>query len=325
LIPLELLVLPPLAIAAGIDLYLTLLFIGAAPTMGLWALPLPGALGDLDSPGVLIMVGTFFVLEFAAERFPPAALVWNAFHAIIRPVSGMLLALLLLDGQPLVITLSGSILGGALASFAHGVRSGGAVVRWLGTTPPPSVLLVSLAEDVLVLGLVALALDAPLWALVGAGLLLVTVAQPAPSLLRAFRFAIQLAIGRVFQTLQQRRWRSAEELPEWVRASLEDDTLAPGGALRGSRVGTHRLDGAPRFAIGWVVVRGGTPIFVYRRGRGSVRVDLGPLDATSVFEGDFFRRVDLSAGDRGTPTCIFFGLSGPSAESLRAEFLFSPA
>ena len=93
--------LPPLALAAGVDLYLTLLFIGAAPTMGLWEAPLPGALSDLDSPGVLIMVGTFYVLEFAAERFPPAALLWNAFHAIIRPVSGTLLALLILDGQPL--------------------------------------------------------------------------------------------------------------------------------------------------------------------------------------------------------------------------------
>jgi hypothetical protein len=325
LIPLELLVLPPLAIAAGIDLYLTLLFISAAPTVGLWALPLPGALGDLDSPGILIMVGTFFVLEFAVERFPPAALVWNAFHAIIRPLSGILLALLLLDGQPLAVTLPGSILAGALAFFAHGVRSGGAVVRWLGTTSPPSVLLVSLAEDVVALGLVALALGAPLWASGGAVALLVTVARPAPSLLRAFRFASQLAIGRVFQTLHQRRWRRAEELPEWVRASLEDDTLAPGGALRGSRVGTYRLDGAPRFAIGWVVVREGGPMFVYRRRWSSAEVDLSPLHTTSIFEGDFFRRVDFDADDRGTLTCLFFGLSGPSAENLRAEFLFIPA
>ena len=57
----EILILPPLAIAAGIDLYLTLLLIVAAPTLGLWP-ELPGALGDLDSPSVLITVGVFYLL-----------------------------------------------------------------------------------------------------------------------------------------------------------------------------------------------------------------------------------------------------------------------
>ena len=73
-IPLVLLALPPLAVAAGVDLYLTLLFLAAAPTTGLWETPLPGALGDLDPPGVLVMVGAFYILEFAAERAPPSAL-----------------------------------------------------------------------------------------------------------------------------------------------------------------------------------------------------------------------------------------------------------
>lgn len=322
-IPPELLALIPLSLAAGIDLYLTLLFIGAAPTTGLWDGPLPGALGDLDSPGVLIMVGTFYLLEFTAERFPPAALAWNAFHAIIRPVSGVLLAMLLLDGQELPVVIGGSLLGGALASLAHGVRSGGAVVRWLATASPPSVLLVSLGEDALVLGLVSLTLDAPPWATLASFVLLLGAAYTGPSLLRAFGFAIRLAIGRIFQTLTQSRWRAATELPLWVRRSLEhDDVLAPGGALRGSPVGAYRLPGAPRFAIGWVVVRGGAPVFVFRKRRRARHIDLGPLTAEHIMEGDFFRRVDL---DRKTesPACVFFTLNGPSAESLRAEFLFT--
>ena len=322
-IPLELLALPPLALAAGIDLYLTLLFIGAALTTGLWSSPLPGALGDLDSPGVLIMVGTFYLLEFAAERFGPAALAWNAFHAIIRPISGVLLAMLLLDGQSMPVIVGGSLLGGVLASLAHGVRSGGAVVRWVGAASPPSVLLVSLGEDALVLGIVSLTLDAPTWALFASFALLLTVGYAAPSLLRAFGFAIRLAIGRIFQTLRQRRWRSASELPPWVRSSLEDDdVLAPGGALRGSPVGAYRLPGAPRFAIGWVVVRGGAPVFIFRRRRKTSRVDLGTLTAEHILEGDFFRRVDLGR-ERTAPACVFFSLNGPSAESLRAEFLFA--
>jgi hypothetical protein len=319
-IPIELLTLSPLALAAGVDLYLTLLFIGAAPTIGLWEAPLPGALSDLDSPGVLIMVGTFYLLEFAAERFPPAALAWNAFHAIIRPVSGMLLGLLVLDGQPLGMVIAGSLLGGALASLAHGMRAGGAVTRWLGSAAAPSVLLVSLAEDVVVLGLVSLTLDEPAWAFGASLVLLASLAPSAPSHLRAFLFAISLAIGRVFQTLRQRRWRGAEELPVWVSSVFEDDLVAPGGALRGCPAGALRIRGAPTFATGWVVVRGGAPVFVHRRRREVAQIDLGALSATRVSEGGFYRAVDLEG--QGSGGRVLFGLTGPSAESLRAEFLF---
>ena len=295
-LPPELLVLPPLALAAGIDLYLTLLFLGAAPTTPWWDHPLPGALGDLDSPGVLIMVGTFYILEFAAERFAPGALVWNAFHAIIRPVSGTLLALLLLDGQSLPVILTGCALAGALASLSHAARSGGAIVRWLGSASSPHVLLVSLAEDVLVLGIVTLVLDAPGWAL-GVSVGLVMAAAPGtPSHVRAFAFAVRLAVGRAFQTLTQRRWMGSEALPAWVRRSLEGDVLAPGGGLRGSPAGAYRLPGAPRFATGWVVVRGSSPIFVFRRRARPGTIDLGTLVAERVLESGFFRRVDLRTG-----------------------------
>jgi hypothetical protein len=327
-IPAALLALPPLAVAAGVDLYLTLLLIGAAPTLGLWDLPLPGALGDLDSPSVLITVGLFYLAELVAERFPPSAIVWNAFHAIIRPVSGALLALLLLDGEPLALVVGGAVLAGLLSSMAHGIRSGWAVLRWLGAGSAPPTRLLSLAEDVGVIGLVSLTLDAPAWAL---GLTVVVLAVVTPStrsLLRAFDYAIRLIAGRVFVTLRQRRWNGPDELPEWVAAALEnDDVLAPGGALRGSPVGAWRLPGAPRFVVGWVVVRGGPPVFVYRKRRivpgrrPPERVDLGDLEASQVYEADLFRRLDLQGG--GTRPFLLFGLGGPSVESLRAEFDFA--
>ena len=60
-----------------------------------------------------------------------------------------------------------------------------------------------------------------------------------------------------------------------------------------------------------------------------MRVDLGSLDATNLFETDLFRRVDLSVRTGGADRAsrsgafILFGLGGPSMESLRAEFLAS--
>jgi hypothetical protein len=268
------------------------------------------------------MVGTFYLLEFSAERYPTAALVWNAFHAIVRPIAGALLALLLLDGEPVLLVLAGAITAGGFASFAHAARSGGAIVRWLGSTTAPHVLLVSMLEDALVLGLVTLSLDVPVAALASAVALVGGAALVGPSHARAFGFAVRLAVARVAQTLTQRRWLGPEELPLWVRAPLEGDDMAPGGALRGSPAAAHRLPGAPRFATGWVVVRGGSPLFVYRRRTEAASVDLGPLTAENVLETSFFRRVDLKTSS-GTPVRVFFGVNGPSEASLRAEFMFA--
>lgn len=321
-VPVELVVLVPLAIAAGIDLYLTLLFLGAALGTPWWDPPLPGALGELDSLGVIVTVGAFYVLEFVAERYAPAGLLWNAFHAVIRPVAGALLALLLLDGQGLPIVVTGALLAAALTSLTHAVRSGSAILRWLKPSRTPHVLLVSLLEDTLVLGLLTLVLDQPRWALAVSGVLVLAVIPAAPSHARAFAFAVRLVAWRAFETLVPRRWVGQDELPIWVRRAMEQDVLAPGGGLRGSPVGAYRLPGAPRFATGWVVVRGGSPIFVHRRGADPRDVvDLGDLEVRGVSETALYRRIDL-APSGGAGACVFFSVNGPSEESLRAEFLF---
>ena len=319
-LPPEILVLVPLAIAAGIDLYLTLLFLGVMPTTTWWSDPLPGALGDLDSLGVMVMLGGFYLLEFAAERFPTATLVWNAFHTVIRPVSGALLAMLLLDGQPTLVIATGATLAGALASAAHSIRSGASILRWLGSSPGPHPLLISLVEDVIVLGVVALVIDQPTWALAAGFVMAVGGSFGGASRVRAFIFAVRLGAGRVFQTLGSSRWSNTEEVPGWVRAALEGDAQLLGGGLRGSPVGAHRLPGAPPFVPGWIVVRDDSPIFVFHKRKGVALVDLSALDAVDVVESGFFRRVDLT-GPGKTGACIFFALSGPSAQSLRSEFV----
>ena len=316
-IPPEFLVLPPLALAAGVDLYLTLLLLGAAPSTGWWG-SLPGALGDLHSTGVLVMAGSFYLMELAAEGWPSAALFWNAFHAIIRPLAGALLALLLLDGQPLTVVVPGAAVAGLMASAAHAARTGGGVLFWLDSAKHPNRVLVALLEDVAVLGLVVLLLDQPLWALAAAGVIVSASLRVAGSQVRAFAFAVRLVWARAWQTLGQPRWDDPESFPRWVRDALAGDVMAPGGGLRGCPAGGHRLPGAPRFATGWVVVRGDTPLFVYPRRGGLGSVDLGTLHADEVSESAFFRRVALSSG--GGPANLYVGLDGPGIESLRAEF-----
>lgn len=318
-IPPELLALAPLALAAGLDLYLTLLFLGAAPALHWWD-ALPGALGDLNSTGVLVMVGTFYLLELLAELVPSAALFWNASHAIIRPVAGALLALLLLDGQPLSILIPGALVSAALASAAHATRTGGGVLFWLDSKRVPNRFLVALLEDACVLGTVVLLLDRPAVALAVAAAVTVAAAwgRVVGSQVRAFAFAVELVWAKVWLTLGQPRWSDPEDFPWWVRGALKGDVMAPGGGLRGARAGGHRLPGAPRFAVGWVVVRGDTPLFVFRRRAHVGSVDLGTVRAQGVAESAFFRRVEM--GGPGTPN-LYFRLDGPGPESLKAEFL----
>ncbi len=319
-LPPALLALCPLALAAGVDLYLTLFFLGVAPSTPWWDHPLPGALGDLSSVGVLVMVGGFYVLEVTAERWPMSALFWNAFHAIIRPLAGALLALLLLDGQPTQVVAAGAVLSGILASGAEAVRSGGSTLLWLSNASSPRRGLVSVAEDVTVLGLLTLLID---HATVAAGLslvLIVTALPAAGSQFRAFTFAARLAWGRVWRTLGRARWTDPDDFPGWVRAALAGDVMAPGGGLRGTPSAGYRLPGAPRFATGWVVVRGDDPVFVFRTRKGPSLVELGALGASGIDEGALFRRVDLGRGDEGA-TSLYFGLDGPGPDSLRSEFL----
>lgn len=316
-LPPEALALVPLALAAGVDLYLTLLFLGAAPILGWWD-ALPGALGDLNSPGVLVMVGTFYVLELLFEFFPSAALFWNAFHAIIRPLAGALLALLLLAGHPLAVVVPGALVAGVLASAAHATRTGGGVLFWLDSRKEPHRVLVALLEDACVLGMVVLLLDSPPAALAASALVALAGIRAMGSQVRAFAFAVELVWARVWLTLGQPRWRDPEEFPWWVRDALKDDVMAPGGGLRGCPAAGHRLPGAPRFAIGWVVVRGDTPLFVYLRRARTARVDLGTVQARDVAESAFFRRVEM-AGPASSN--LYFRLDGPRVEGLRAEFI----
>ena len=93
-----------------------------------------------------------------------------------------------------------------------------------------------------------------------------------------------------------------------------------GDGLRGSPVGAHGLPGAPPFVPGWMAVRDDSPIFVFNKRKGVALVDLSVLDAVDIVESGFFRRVDLT-GPGKTNACIFFALSDPSAQSLRAEFV----
>jgi hypothetical protein len=322
-LPVALLALAPLSIVAGVDLYLTLLLIGVAPTTSLWETPLPGALGDLDSPGLLIVVGSCYLLEFAAERFGVSSLVWNGFHALLRPLSGFLLGVLVLDGFPLWAMTLGALCAGFVASFVHAVRSGGAIIRRLTSNDRPSPLLLSLTEDVGVLAVVVLTLDRPGAAAALAGGLLIATLPFAANRLRAFGFGITLVASRPLAGLRARRWHGSDALPSWVTEALaEDSAVQELGPVRGTPAAGHRLPGAPAFAIGWLVIREGSPAFAYRARSRSILARLEGAEASALEQHPLHRTLSLhSAAGRFH---LLFRQLGPTSETLLLEFGEAP-
>ena len=131
--------------------------------------------------------------------------------------------------------------------------------------------------------------------------------------------AVRLAVGHLFRPLRQRRWTSVDEMPPWVAQVLEDDDpFAPGGALRATPAAGWRLQGRRRFQNGWVVVRGGAPLFLARRRGSPVSVDLGAFGVAALTDRGLYRRIDLIA--ENSAPFILLGSDGPSTEGLRAEF-----
>lgn len=313
-----LLLLAPLAFAAGVDLYLTLLVLGLASVTG-WGATLPGNLPDLGAAPLLAMAGVFYLFEFAAERPALASLIWNGVHALIRLLGAALLVLMALPDAPVPTQLLLGAGAAALAFLGHGGRFGTRQLLRLAAARPPSFVLVSLAEDAVTLGLVALAIDLPR---VGALLVLVlcavvsTVGRPA---LRASLFGLRLAWGVGWGLLSHRRWTPAADLPGWILRRWPGDALAPGGLLRGTAAGGWRIPGGGPFRRGWIVVTGSGPFFVHRTLLGTRAASLGGAGVRRVVERAAFHRVELQEGS-GRPFALLIPRDGPAPEVLRGEF-----
>ncbi len=144
--------------AAGLNLYATVAVLGLLARFG--HLPLPPGLALLAGWPVIIVSTTLFVIEFFADKIPAFDLVWNALHTFIRvPVAGLLAYQATRQLSP-EHQLLATLLGAAVAFIAH---SGKTAAR-AAVTPSPepfSNISLSLAEDVVAIGLTWMATRHP--------------------------------------------------------------------------------------------------------------------------------------------------------------------
>ncbi len=152
----------PLSLSSGVNLYLTLLALGTAERTG-W-LDLPGGLDVIGSIPVMVVAGVLFIVEFFADKIPYVDSVWDFLHTFVRPAGALLLTFNLVPADEPELRTAMVLVAGTAALTAHSGKAGFRAL--VNTSPEPvSNTVVSLAEDVGVVGLIALAVAFPLVAL----------------------------------------------------------------------------------------------------------------------------------------------------------------
>lgn len=172
------------SLAAGVNLYATVAVLGLAARYG-WV-QLPEQFQVFNNPWVIGVAGALYVIEFVADKIPWVDSIWDSIHTVIRPVGGALIAVAALgEASPAVMGMI-ALLGGTVAAGSHMTKAGTRVA--INTSPEPFTnWIVSLAEDVFVIGLSLLTLKFPLLALLVSATLLVMIAWLARRLWKWLR------------------------------------------------------------------------------------------------------------------------------------------
>ncbi len=154
------------ALSAGLNLYATVLVIGAAVRLGWIVLP-PHlqALSVLGHPVVLGVAAVLYVVEFLADKIPAVDHAWDLIHTVIRPAGAMWIAWRTVGGSGLPEPVEVALLlaAGGVAFSTHAGKAGTRLAtasvggHFLGLG-----ILLSLLEDVLAFVIAPLSLLVPL-------------------------------------------------------------------------------------------------------------------------------------------------------------------
>ncbi|MER6674226.1 DUF4126 domain-containing protein [Streptomyces sp. NPDC000983] len=153
--------------ASGINAYAVVLLLGVFGATGL-SDEVPES---LQHPEVLIAAGVLFLCEAVADKIPYVDSAWDSVHTLIRPAAGAWVGAALAGQSGSLSDVAAGLVGGTSALASHAVKAGTRMA--VNTSPEPfSNVVVSLAEDLGVAGIVTFAMFNPEAAAVIAGLLL---------------------------------------------------------------------------------------------------------------------------------------------------------
>ena len=177
--------------ASGVNAYATVLMLGLLGRAGVGEVP-----EELTKEPILIAAAVMFAIEFVTDKVPYLDNTWDMFHTLIRPVIGSAIGVEFADLDR--VTGSEAVLAGGASGVtaltSHGIKAG--LRLGINASPEPfSNIIVSLAEDLAVAGMVALALQHP----VPAALIALTL------------MAIGIALVIYLHRRIRRAWRALKE------------------------------------------------------------------------------------------------------------------
>jgi len=144
---------------SGINLYATISVLGLLQKFG--SVKLPGGLDVLDNWAIIGVAGGLYLVEFFADKIPYVDSVWDVVHTFIRVPAGAIVAYAAVSDMDPSISISAALVGGTLAFSSHGTKAAARIGANLSPEPISNWVL-SLFEDVLVIGGVLLAVFAPI-------------------------------------------------------------------------------------------------------------------------------------------------------------------
>jgi hypothetical protein len=170
---------------SGLNLYATVLVLGGLDAFDV--ISLPESMDVLSSTWVLAAAALLYFIEFFADKIPGLDSLWDLIHTFIRIPAGALMAAGAVGGMDFMNeelqTVAALLGGGMIAAGTHAAKAGSRAV--INTSPEPfSNWGMSLFEDVLVFGGLALAVFNPVAFMVGLGLFALLVIWLVPKIWR---------------------------------------------------------------------------------------------------------------------------------------------
>jgi Domain of unknown function (DUF4126) len=176
--------------ASGINVYGTILVTGLLGRYG----DVEGVPAVLERNEILIPAAALFAIEFVADKIPYVDNVWDAVHTAIRPTLAAVLGALIAGEANDLGEAVAAVLGGTTALASHAAKA--SLRLAVNASPEPvSNIVLSLAEDTVVVAVLLLAIDHPWWALAVAMVLLVGSAALGLFLIRRIRQFVQRLRG----------------------------------------------------------------------------------------------------------------------------------
>src|SRR6516164_8535721 len=169
---------------SGINLYATVGTLGLLARFHL--VRLPGDLDFLSQWWVITVAGVMYLIEFLADKIPIVDSVWDTIHTFIRVPAGAVVAASAFAHFSPIVRVAALLAGGGLAFGSHATKA--SVRMTANASPEPfSNILLSTIEDILTVGLAALAAFHPIVILVIILVFILLLVWMAPKVLRVIR------------------------------------------------------------------------------------------------------------------------------------------